>query len=394
MPKKGKKDSDGGKKAEKKLAAKIIEDKTFGLKNKNKSHAVQKYIKGIVDVTKRKVGLKIEDKSREFQEKADKKKQRQEEAFLNSLYKQVAAVKEQIVPEGVDSKTILCELFKQGKCELGDKCKFSHDLNIEFNKGTFDIYTDLREFKNKFENEVNKIAEEKEKKRKNRPETNIVCKYFLDAVRKKIYGWNWECPNGETCHYKHYLPKNYILLTDKDKEQEDMTIDEYMDLEEQIDAERERIAVNGTKVDDVTFKLWKQKRDEFRNATKDDKDKETTLSKFTGIQLFKKQSDLFKDDDNAEDIKKEDIEKSNDVRIEDDKDELKDNIATNDINEELFKDDANLDDLDNIEDDDKDNKEDNNDDNKDNINDNKDNNGNEEDIKEDDKIEDTKKDDA
>lgn len=64
----------GGKKAEKKAAAKIIEDKTFGLKNKNKSHAVQKYIKGIEQVVKKKVGLDT-DKSREYQEKAEKKKQ-------------------------------------------------------------------------------------------------------------------------------------------------------------------------------------------------------------------------------------------------------------------------------------------------------------------------------
>ena len=39
-----------------------------------------------------------------------------------------------------------------------------------------------------FENEINKIAEEKEKKRKTAPKSNIVCKYFLDAVKKKDYG--------------------------------------------------------------------------------------------------------------------------------------------------------------------------------------------------------------
>lgn len=369
MPKKGKKeDTGGGKKAEKKLAAKIIEDKTFGLKNKNKSHAVQKYIKGIVDVTKRKVGLDV-DKSKEYQEKAEKKKQRQEEAFLNSLYKQVTAAKQQEVPEGVDSKTVLCELFKQGKCELGDKCKFSHDLNIEFNQGTFDIYTDLREIKSKFEKEVNKIAEEKEKKRKNVPQSNIVCKYFLDAVKKKIYGWGWECPNGDTCHYKHYLPKGYILLTNKEKEQEDMTMEEYMDLEEQIDAERERISANGTKVNENTFREWKLKRDEFRNATKDEKEKDVMVSKLTGVQLFTKQADLFKDDENAEDVKMDEIENN----VLDDEEEQKDKEQTEEkprteeeiikdlesemkeikINEELFKEGGeNLDELDQIIDDD------------------------------------------
>lgn len=34
-------------KTEKKKLEKVIEDKTFGLKNKNKSKAVQKYMKGV-----------------------------------------------------------------------------------------------------------------------------------------------------------------------------------------------------------------------------------------------------------------------------------------------------------------------------------------------------------
>ncbi len=37
----------GGKKAEQKKADKIVQDKTFGLKNKNKSKSVQKYIQGV-----------------------------------------------------------------------------------------------------------------------------------------------------------------------------------------------------------------------------------------------------------------------------------------------------------------------------------------------------------
>ena len=165
MPKKPQ--GGGSKKAEKKAAAKIIEDKTFGLKNKNKSHAVQKYIKGIEQRVNQRVGIDV-DKQKQYQERAEKKKQKQEEAFLNSLYKQVSAAKQQEVPEGADAKTILCELFKAGKCDLGDKCKFSHDLNIQFNQGTFDIYTDLRDAKKTLsaEYELNKKKKKKEKKRK------------------------------------------------------------------------------------------------------------------------------------------------------------------------------------------------------------------------------------
>ena len=81
--------------------------------------------------------------------------------------------------------------------------------------------------------------------------TDIICKYFLDAVEAKLYGWYvlsnmsqtafvpfgahlglsrdkfpswaegcfhpgtshrfWQCPNGKECKYRHALPPGYIL---------------------------------------------------------------------------------------------------------------------------------------------------------------------------------------
>lgn len=76
-----------------------------------------------------------------------------------------------------------------------------------------------------------------------------------------------------------------------------MSMEEYMDLEEQIDAERERVSVSGKKVNDATFKEWKERRDELRSKQKtEDATKKKAL---TGIQLFRKQGNLFKDDENA-----------------------------------------------------------------------------------------------
>jgi hypothetical protein len=35
------------------------------------------------------------------------------------------------VEAGVDPKSMFCQFFKQGLCKKGDKCKFSHDPDVE-----------------------------------------------------------------------------------------------------------------------------------------------------------------------------------------------------------------------------------------------------------------------
>jgi len=53
-------------------------------------------------------------------------------------------VQTQKVPFGVDPKTVLCQFFKSGQCQKGDKCKFSHDLAVERKSAKIDLYTDTR----------------------------------------------------------------------------------------------------------------------------------------------------------------------------------------------------------------------------------------------------------
>ena len=38
-----------------------------------------------------------------------------------------------------------------------------------------------------------------------------VCKHFLHAIEKAIYGWFWECPNSERCIYRHALPSGFVF---------------------------------------------------------------------------------------------------------------------------------------------------------------------------------------
>jgi hypothetical protein len=130
-----------------------------------------------------------------------------------------------------------------------------------------------------------------------------------------------------------------------------MSIEDYAYLEEQIDAERERIGKIGTPVNDNTFKEWKARRDEFRKQNKEFAEKKVTG--LTGLQLFNKSANLFKDDENAADK----IECENN-QLDDIKEEvvkLKNEIDGVQINTDLFAGEENLDDLDNIDEDNDDN---------------------------------------
>ena len=64
-----------------------------------------------------------------------------------------------------------------------------------------------------------------------------VCKYFLEAVEKRQYGWFWVCPNGgKDCHYRHALPPGYILKSQMkallDEEAQKISIEE--EIENQV----------------------------------------------------------------------------------------------------------------------------------------------------------------
>ena len=43
---------------------------------------------------------------------------------------------------GVDPKSVLCAFFKAGMCKKGDKCKFSHDMNLARKGAKRSIYDD------------------------------------------------------------------------------------------------------------------------------------------------------------------------------------------------------------------------------------------------------------
>ena len=125
------------KKTEQKAKAKVIEDKTFGLKNK-KGAKNQKYV-AMVEKQGKQGGnpdfRKQEEENRKKKEQKEAEKKREME--MQSLFKSVPT---QRVESGVDPKTVFCAFFKQNLCKKGDKCKFSHDPACERKAAKRNIY--------------------------------------------------------------------------------------------------------------------------------------------------------------------------------------------------------------------------------------------------------------
>lgn len=222
---------------------------------------------------------------------------------LNALFKPVAAV--QKVEAGVNPKSVLCAFFKAGTCGKGDKCKFSHDLNLARKSATKNIYADDD---SKAEDGMedwddDKLKEVVEKKHganeTNKNPTSIICKHFLDAVENNKYGWFWECPSGgEKCIYRHVLPAGFVLKKDmkKDKKEE-------ISIEDLVERERAKLGYNLPRIDLAAFMAWKRRKIEERKV----KDKEEMEKKkkdynagrnygISGREMFSINPDLVTED--------------------------------------------------------------------------------------------------
>ncbi|XP_011308048.1 zinc finger CCCH domain-containing protein 15 homolog [Fopius arisanus] len=259
------------KKTEMKKKEKVIEDKTFGLKNK-KGAKQQKFIQQVEKQVKPGAPRKGDDP---LTKKLEKEKKLQEAKELALLFKPVQSQK---VEKGTDPKSVVCAFFKQGQCTKGDKCKFSHDLTIERKAEKRSLYCDMRDDDKEADTmdkwDEEKLAEVVEKKHGsggNRPTTDIICKHFLAAVEQSKYGWFWECPSGQKCIYRHALPPGFILK--KDKKQADKK--DEISLEDLIEKERANLGANQTRITLETFLAWKKRKltEKKEKAIKDEEKK-------------------------------------------------------------------------------------------------------------------------
>ncbi|XP_069790874.1 zinc finger CCCH domain-containing protein 15 [Narcine bancroftii] len=306
MPPK-KSSSQPSKKIEQKKKEKIIEDKTFGLKNK-KGAKQQKFIKTVTNQVKhgQAGGKQIPFGDERKSKKEDKKKELQE---LNELFKPVVVA--QKISKGADPKSVVCAFFKQGQCTKGDKCKFSHDLTLERKSEKRSIYVDARDEeleKDTMDNwDVKKLEEVVQKKHGDaeHKKTSIVCKHFLEAIENNKYGWFWICPGGgDSCMYRHALPPGFVLKKNQKKE-----VKEEISLEDLIEKERAALGPEVTRITLETFLEWK-KRKRREKIEKSLQDLEKRKADFnagkafgvSGREVFEFRPELINaDDDEADD---------------------------------------------------------------------------------------------
>ncbi|KAG5951494.1 hypothetical protein E4U53_002976 [Claviceps sorghi] len=303
MPPKKNEKAGGSKKPS---ATKLVEDKTFGMKNK-KGAAAQKTIAQMTSNLKN--GVSPEEKKKQAERaQREKEKKAAEEAKKEAALLLNRPAQIQKVPFGVDPKTVLCIFYKKGDCEKGKKCKFSHDLTVERKVEKRNLYTDNRGVEEEEKKKETSADWDEEKLRKvvlskkgnQKTTTDKVCKFFISAIEDGKYGWFWICPNGgDKCMYKHALPPGFILKTKEQRAAEKALMDKSplktLTLEDFLESERHKLTGTLTPVTPESFAKWKQER-------LDKKAAEEQLRKAkenTGRALF--ESGKWRDEDDSED---------------------------------------------------------------------------------------------
>lgn len=314
------------------------DDKTFGMKNKNKSAKVQKFIQQVDQQSKTngkspaQLAKELALADRAKAKLLDEKRRKEEAALMN---KPIQA--QQKVAFGVDPKTVLCVFFKAGHCEKGNKCKFSHDKNIERKTQKANLYEDVRDKKDEKTLDTMELWDEEKlrdvvlsKTGNPKTSTDIVCKYFIQAIEDQKYGWFWECPNGVDCKYRHALPPGFVLKADK-KAREDAAKKEVISLEDFLETERHKLKAPLTPVTPETFAVWKKTRVDKKVAEAEAKEKAKAaaraagkVSGMSGKDLFDFSSDMLGDED-EDDEDEWDLQRylasredEDDVRVDDD----------------------------------------------------------------------------
>ncbi|MCJ1224870.1 hypothetical protein MMC12_001517 [Toensbergia leucococca] len=242
---------------------------------------------------------KTPEQKKKDAEKAQKEKEKlADEAARRETADLFKPVQVQKVPFGVDPKTVVCIFYKQGNCDKGRKCKFSHDLSVERKQEKKNLYQDTREGDAEEEKRKDNMDDWDEEKLRQvvtskhgnpKTTTDKVCKFFIEAVEHGKYGWFWTCPNGgDKCMYKHSLPPGFILKTASQRAAERALLDKSplktLTLEDFLESERHKLTGTLTPVTPETFATWKKERLDKRAA----EDEARRAKEATGRAMFEK----------------------------------------------------------------------------------------------------------
>ncbi|KAK6381534.1 Translation machinery-associated protein 46 [Exophiala oligosperma] len=224
-----------------------VEDKTFGMKNK-KGGSAKKQIAQLQ--AQAKSNKSPEEKRKEAEKEQRKKEKEAAEAAKAEAAELFKPIQVQKVPFGVDPKTVLCQFFKQGHCDKGRKCKFSHDLDVGKKVAKKDLYQDTREQEKEDKEKDTMDDWDEEKLRKvvvskhgnPRTTTDKVCKYFIQAVE-----------DGK-----------FVLKTREQRRAEKELMDKSplktLTLEDFLESERHKLTGTLTPVTPESFAKWKKER--------------------------------------------------------------------------------------------------------------------------------------
>lgn len=213
---------------------KELEEKMFGLKNKKQKAEFQKQLESL-----------------NLKEQLEKKEKLKKEEMKNVPVKQ-------LIPVGVDPKTIQCINFQNKMCPDGDACKFSHES-------------------------IKKV----EKKEELQEGPRHICQFLIDALNAGEYSSEWACPFPR-CNDIHKL------MEIKNDSQVELSLEEYIELS------RQSLPDTLTPLTEETFAQWKTRKD--REEKEHVQKIKALAGGMKGIELFETRRELFKDDEEAEEL--------------------------------------------------------------------------------------------
>jgi hypothetical protein len=274
-------------KAKQAARQKIAEDKTFGLKNKNKSKNVQKYIKSI---TNNAAGAPKGGKEQEARsEKEKKEKELQQKALMASLFnkqvdkkgrafdpvakKKAKEAEEAAIAAGKKLKEEVVKAIIEG---VANTIRLT-DPKKGIRMSELGGHAIMHALKDKYANEFK----------------NIQLLLFIKANDKVFWVDDEESSNP--------------MIRCMEDVNAEVAPDE-RSIEEIIEERRMQLGPGGTPVTLETFKAWKEKREAERLAKVEEQRKETAkktggkgLVGMSGRDLFTYDASLFVDDDDAVD---------------------------------------------------------------------------------------------